>query len=807
MLRVYACLALEHDPTVMLLAAAICLVSCLTAFQLAAQIEAMGSQRQRRWLLFLAGVTGTGIWATHFVAMLAYRPGLPTVFLALPTIGSILIAIIATFVAWSLLFSPHAGRRLCAGAAFALGIVAMHYTGMAALQTTGRYTYDYQLLAASLAGGGLCSILAARLFAPRRRGMLLGAGAALAGAICVIHFGSMAAISIRADPRVRLPASSIDADVLTIFVAMSVVGMMGVMLASAIYEARLARSAADETRRLKNFTQSALEGLVILENETIVDANETFWCIAGYDPAEPPVGLNISDILPDHRARPKLALGPAFFEARLLGTDGTFVEVETAVRTIAIGGVPRESVIVRDITERKAAAARIAHLASHDSLTGASNRLAFTPALDRALGGASDATPLAMLCLDLDRFKAVNDLHGHPAGDAVLIEAARRIRDCLSDKEFFARLGGDEFAIIQHGQEQPGAAAHLAERIIASLHRTMEIGDLSVHLGSSIGIALFPSNAVDADDLHKKADLALYRAKAEGRGTYRFFDNAMDEQLLRRRHLEADLRMAVENDQIHLFYQPIACLETQQITGFEVLARWDHPAHGAVPPSDFIPLAEESGLILEIGETILRRACAEAASWHHPLKIAVNLSPAQITHGNIVETVRRLLAETGLTADRLELEVTEGMLIRDPDKAVAALSALQALGIQIAMDDFGTGYSSLAYFRTFPFDQVKIDQSFVSGLTRSGEALAIVKAIIGLGKGLGMSIVAEGVETREQMVLLQKEGCRKAQGFYIGRPGPIGDFEHIWSDRDVRREHDLPEADRTLEFAGPYDRL
>jgi diguanylate cyclase (GGDEF)-like protein len=591
----------------------------------------------------------------------------------------------------------------------------------------------------------------------------------------------MAAVSIRADPSVRLPPSSIDANLLTVFVAMGVVTLMAVMLATAIYEARIARATEDEKQRLKNFTQSALEGLVILDGETIVDANETFWCIAGYDPSRPPNGLAISDILPDHRARPKQALGPAFFEARLLGTDRAFVEVETAVRTVVIGGVALESIIVRDITERKAAAARIAHLASHDSLTGAGNRLSFIQALDGALRQASATAPIALLCLDLDRFKAVNDLHGHPAGDAVLIETARRIRGCLSEHEFLARLGGDEFAIVQRRDGQPSAAGSLAARIIEALGNEMRVGDLSIHLGSSIGIALFPSNAADADDLHKKADLALYRAKAEGRGTYRFFDSAMDQQLVQRRRLEADLRSAVQNGELHLHYQPIACLDSGQATGFEALLRWDHPILGSVSPSDFVPLAEESGLILEIGEFVLERACAEAVRWERQLKVAVNISPAQIAQGDIVDTVRCVLARTGLNADRLELEVTEGMLVSNPKKAVAALSALQALGIHIAMDDFGTGYSSLGYFRSFPFDQVKIDQSFVSGLTESSEALAIVKAIIGLGKGLGLAIVAEGVETPEQMRLLKAKGCHKAQGFLIGRPAPIENFQSLCS--------------------------
>lgn len=782
MLRVYACLALEHDPRLLLLAASICVISCLTAFHLAAQVGRMTRPRQRRWILMLGLVTGTGIWATHFVAMLAYRPGLPSAFLIGPTAGSILIAIVATGAAWAALFSAFSQRASISGCAFAAGITAMHFTGMAALQTVGRFEYDPVLAGGSLTLGLCLSVLAARLFQPASAARLYAAGGSLAGAICTIHFGAMAAVTIKVDPAVRLPISSMDADVLTVIVAMGVVALMGIVLATAIYEARSTRSAAEEMRRLKKFSESALEGLAILDGDTIVDANETFWCIAGYNPSHPPKGLPVTAVLPDHLARPKQALGPAFFEARLLGTDGAFLAVETAVRQLAIQGGGKEAVIVRDISERKAAAARVAHIAAHDPLTGAGNRLAFTQILDAALRDASEVTPVAMLCLDLDRFKAVNDVHGHPAGDAALVEAARRIRSCLDDDGFLARLGGDEFAIIQRRGVQPMAAGLLAEAIIEALREPVQIGDLAVHIGSSIGIAVYPSNAGEAEDLHKKADLALYRAKAEGRGVYRFFDGIMGQQLLHRRRLETDLRRAIENGELHLHYQPQACLETRGITGFEALVRWRHPEFGEISPSEFIPLAEENGLIPGIGEFVLRRACAEAARWSQPLKIAVNISPAQIAHGDMAATVERILKETGLNADRLELEVTEGVLLHSSDKAVATLRDLQALGVRIAMDDFGTGYSSLSYFRTFPFDKVKIDQSFVRGLTESREAMAIVKAIIGLGKGLGMSIIAEGVETQEQLRLLHAEGCHKVQGYLIGRPGPIENFADIVAD-------------------------
>lgn len=779
MLRVYACLTSEHDPSMLLLAAAICIVSCLTASLLAVQVREMGTSRRRWWVMLLAAVTGTGIWATHFVAMLAYRPGLPTVFLALPTIASMVIAIAATWAAWAVLLGDRRDRSLLAGAGFSLGILAMHFTGMAALRTVGRLEYDWTLVGGALVAGLALSAASARLFSGGRTGRAYGAGALLAAAICVLHFGSMAAVAIRVDPTVVLPQASMDAELLTVIVAMGVVALMGIVLATAIYEARGARSAAEETGRLKNFTQSALEGLAILEGDRIVDANETFWCIAGYNPADPPEDLPVSAVLPEHADRPTRALGPAFFEARLLGTDGSFLEVETAVRKLAIGGSAREAIIVRDISERKAAAARIAHMAAHDPLTGAGNRIAFNQKLEAPLRAADDALPVAMLCLDLDRFKAINDLHGHPVGDAALVEAARRIQRCLGEDEFLARLGGDEFAVVQRRGLQPASAGQLAEKIVEAMEAPVAVGDLAIHLGVSIGIALCPTNARDAEELHTKADLALYRAKSEGRGVFRFFDGAMDEQLLQRRRLEADLRTAVDEDRLHLHYQPFACLETSAVTGFEALVRWTHPELGAISPAEFIPLAEENGLIPRIGDLVLARACAEASRWPTHLRIAVNVSPAQLVHGDMVATVRAILAHTGLAAERLDLEITEGVLLQNSAKAVETLRALQALGVSIALDDFGTGYSALGYFRTFPFDKVKIDRSFIAGLPDSREALAIVKAIIGLGRGLGMSIIAEGVETRDQLALLRAEGCHKAQGYLMGRPGPIEKFEHL----------------------------
>jgi predicted signal transduction protein with EAL and GGDEF domain len=353
--------------------------------------------------------------------------------------------------------------------------------------------------------------------------------------------------------------------------------------------------------------------------------------------------------------------------------------------------------------------------------------------------------------------------------------------------ELVARLGGDEFAIVQQGGGQPASAGLLCERLAAALEEPFAIGEQSVSISASVGVAIFPTDAGGAADLIKNADMALYRAKSEGRGLARFYEAAMDEALRQRRQLEADLRLAIEKEELNVHYQPLAQLETGTVIGFEALLRWNHPELGAIGPDVFIRLAEESGLIIRLGEWVLREACAEAARWNPPLKLSVNLSPLQFTQDDLVGSVRRVLDETGLDPARLDLEITEGLLIKDAGGALATLERLKALGVEISMDDFGTGYSSLSYFRMFPFDKVKIDRSFIRDMVESPQARAIVRSVIGLSHGLGMPVVAEGVETAEQLALLRGKGCDQVQGYLISRPNPIGHFERVVVDRGAAR--------------------
>jgi diguanylate cyclase (GGDEF)-like protein len=433
-----------------------------------------------------------------------------------------------------------------------------------------------------------------------------------------------------------------------------------------------------------------------------------------------------------------------------------------------------------DITERRVAEARIAHLARHDPLTGLSNRMAFREQMEQSLKNMTSGQALAVFCLDLDRFKTVNDMLGHPAGDRLLAAVGERIRTCLRDTDDVARIGGDEFAILQRGTAQPdGATALAAERLLDAISAPYRIDGHQVVVGTSIGVSLAPADTSEPDQLLKNADLALYRAKADGRGTYRYFEPGMDARMQARRALEVDLRRALANNEFELFYQPLIDVQNETIAGFEALIRWNHPTRGLVMPGDFIAVTEETGLILPLGEWVLRQACANAAQWPDHVRVAVNLSPLQFKNRNLVGLVVNALAASRLAPGRLELEITESVLLIDNDATLAALNQLRLLGVHISMDDFGTGYSSLSYLRSFPFDKIKIDRSFIRELSAKDDSLAIIRAVTGLGHSLGMRTTAEGVETREQFERLKQEGCNEVQGYLFGKPQRLSEVRKL----------------------------
>ena len=455
-------------------------------------------------------------------------------------------------------------------------------------------------------------------------------------------------------------------------------------------------------------------------------------------------------------------------------SDGRCIAI--TVQPMADGGTVTTH---QDITDQRRSEAKITHMALHDTLTGLPNRVLLNERLEHALTRAKRGDIVATHILDLDHFKHVNDTLGHPAGDKLLGTVADRLRALVRETDTIARMGGDEFAVVQAAISQPADATSLAHRIISAVSEPYDIDGHQVVIGASIGIAVGPGDGVSPEQIIRNADLALYRAKGDGRSTLRFFEPEMDAQMQERRVLEWDLRKALLAGEFELYYQPVVDLASSEISGFEALIRWHHPTRGMVAPGTFIPLAEEIGLIVPLGEWAIRQACATAAQWPENLRIAVNLSPAQFRSPGLLQAIVGALAAAGMSPNRLELEITETILLQDSEATLTLLYRLRELGVRIAMDDFGTGYSSLSYLQSFPFDKIKIDRSFVRDIAESPGSLNIVRAVAALANGLGMTATAEGVETQEQLDTIKSEGCTEMQGFLFSRPLPAVEIERL----------------------------
>ena len=432
-----------------------------------------------------------------------------------------------------------------------------------------------------------------------------------------------------------------------------------------------------------------------------------------------------------------------------------------------------------DVTQQKEFEARIAHMAHHDALTDLPNRTLFGAQLEAALRWLKRDEQLAVLFLDLDNFKNINDTLGHQVGDALLKTVAERLRGCIRETDEVARLGGDEFVIVQTKVDGPAGVAQFARRVRETIMQPYELEDHLVVVDTSIGIALAPGDGATCDELIKNADLALYGAKASGRGTFRFFEQAMDAKMMARHEMELDLRRALVKGEFEIHYQPLVNLEQDRICTCEALLRWNHPLRGQVSPDSFIPVAEETGLITRIGDWVIRTACAEAASWPDDITLAINISPVQFRNENLLQVVTHALATSGLEPGRLELEITEAILLENTEATLETLNRLRAFGIRIAMDDFGTGYSSLSYLQKFPFDKIKIDGSFVNALTDAPESSAVIRAVTGLASSFRMITTAEGVETEEQLALVRSLGCTEMQGYLFSKARCSADLAEL----------------------------
>jgi len=763
MLNIVGCITKDHDPWLVGLAAGICVLGLSALFLLHARSEECVEGRRRSWLAFAAITAGIGIWATHFLAMLAYRGPLPLGFDLSLTVVSIGIPIAGIWLALTFIARRReTGMLVIAATIMAASIAAMHFAGMSALIVPARILYrPWGVTQAML---GATAFLSLALIAHiRLRGMTRAVLPILAGALGVVmlHFGAMAATTL-------LPGGVVVDPTLEPLqphgLARAVLGATGLIVVMMIGAAVLDRRLTD----LHGLTQATREGIAILLNGRIVETNARLAAMLGVEP-QALIGSTPGDWLETMDSVPLSLTHDHPVETRPCHASMERY-LEVACHEIEYRGRRSTVMAVRDLTEQRRAQRQIEYMAVHDPLTGLPNRAYFAQALEGAIAQADQKGPFALLALDLDRFKAVNDLFGHAAGDMILCRVARILTGVVDEAAVVARVGGDEFLILQRGVDDPDRVHKLVATILGAFATEMDLSRDPTAVGVSIGVSLFPQDAADADGLRHNADVALYRAKTSGRGAASFFDQDMDHAVRHRRALEHDLRHALLRDQMQLVYQPLVSTEGASVIGYEALLRWQHPERGEIVPDEFVPIAEDTGIILQLGEWVLGEACRAAAAWPEPMTLAVNVSPIQFQLPNLAEIVAKALAESGFPARRLELEITENVLLHDREGTLRTLHRLKAMGVGIVMDDFGTGYSSLSNLQCFPFDKIKIDRSFISGVTDDEAARSIVRAIVGLGQSLNLPVVAEGVETAEQHRMVLEEGCPQAQGYLFGRP-------------------------------------
>ena len=666
MIDVALCIGQEHDPWLVLLAVFVCCTGAFAIMQMFGRAQVTGGFQRVAWLFLTAVGAGATIWCTHFVAMLAYRAGVPVQLDPVLTIVSLIAAIAGTGLGFAVATArPNPIYSVVGGGLVGLAISGMHFTGMAAYRVDGIVEWRLPYVVASV--------------------------------LCAVVFGGAALAALRFD-------------------------------------------------RLGRYRLAAGTGLLVTAIATLHFVAMTALHIT-------PLRLTTTPLEPGQMQ----ALGLA---TAMVG----LVVIAAGVFAALI-----------DRWTRSDAMQRLHHMAMNDSLTGLPNRISFQEELAHRLDLArANGSRLAVVAIDLNRFKEINDVHGHKAGDEVLVTLAHRMRGQMGRHEMVARLGGDEFVAILRF-EQHAQLTGFADRIRAALEAPMSIAGFDARVGASIGVAVFPDDAADAEALTNNADLAMYRAKSQGVPAPCFYDALLDEAIRDRRELANDLRVAIDEGRLEVHYQVQTSVTTHEVTGYEALVRWTHPQRGPISPVLFIPIAEENGLILALGEWVLRRACTDAMHWPHESKVAVNVSPVQLAHSDLPRLFHQIMLETGLPPRRLEIELTESAIMADRERALHVLRQIKAMGVGVALDDFGTGYSSLETLRAFPFDKIKLDRLFVSELEDSPQAVAIIRAVLALGKSLAIPVLAEGIETESQLVVLRREGCDEVQGFLLGYPQAIAE--------------------------------
>ncbi|AWN47414.1 bifunctional diguanylate cyclase/phosphodiesterase [Methylobacterium terrae] len=770
MLQTAETLVALHDGRLVGLSVLIGVLASITAIDLLQHARAAAASSRGIWLSAAAVAGGFGLWASQMIAQAAIRPADEILHRSEPLLlGLVMMVLLAGGGLRAAVSAPRRVGPWLGGGLIGLGLAAVGAAVSEGLPGAGGPAWIAGIGLSAAAGALLCGL--ALSLSLRESPASRGAGALLLSlAVTLPHGIALAAAGEGLRPAALDGqfAASLGFASLTLLV----LAFTGLTLDG---RARRRREAQELMRSLAD---AAVEGIAVCEGRRIVTVNTSLAELIGRVPAAL-IGRPITEILPEALLL-RLDSGPAgaVVETELRGVGGEALPVDVIRRPL--GNRPCHAFAFRDLRARRQAERDIRFLAHHDTLTGLPNRATFRARLDEEIAVARAGGGLvAVLCLDLDRFKDVNDLYGHAMGDGLLQALARWIAPVLGPRQMMARLGGDEFAVLMPGIARPEEAGQLAEEILRVIREGNARAGSGPILATSIGIALCPTDAEDGQTLLNHADAALYCAKNHGRGVHRFFEPVLAAQIRDRRSLEHDLRHAVERGEFRIVYQPQMAVDSGTVVGFEALLRWQHPERGAVPPDLFIPISEETGSILGIGEWVLRETCREAASWEKPLRIAVNVSAVQLHAPGFAELVHEVLVVTDLSPARLELEITETALVRDPVRALATLRRIKAMGVRIAMDDFGTGYSSLSNLRAFPFDKIKIDRSFIRAVDVNRETAAIMRAVLGLGRGLGLPVLAEGVETSAELAFLGAENCHEAQGYLLGRPGPIAHFvEH-----------------------------
>ncbi|KQX60830.1 hypothetical protein ASD40_31165 [Paenibacillus sp. Root444D2] len=785
-----------YDFPLVLLSIIIAIIASFAALDLGIRIYKAKGNARYIWLSGGAFAMGLGIWSMHFIAMLAFHLSIPVTYNVMLVIVSIIPAILSSGLALYIISQPSMRKfQVITGALFiGTGIVSMHYIGMEAMVMEAAITYNRFLWALSAIIAIVVSLVALLLlflakensnkpgFGWRKAGSALIMGVAISG----MHFTGMSAASFKHDHQhISMSGSSFDNTLLAYSIGIGMLIILGLVFISTFVENRFESQSLGSERKFRSVIESANDAIILADSKGIIISwNTGAQLIFGYQEKDV-LGKMLQIIIPERyrEAHKKgmeryLSTGKPHVigktvELQGLREDGSEFPIELSIADWVEDGNTYFSSIIRDITERKKAEEKINQMVYLDSLTGLPNRRLLNDRLTQALDQASENKQIiGIMFIDLDRFKYINDTLGHAMGDRLLIEVAKRLRDCMGKMDTVSRQGGDEFIVLLPNTTSDEITKK-AQNIVNLFTRSVVLSDHEMFVTPSIGISLYPSDGRDIETLIKNADTAMYRVKEQGKNNFQFYTPDMNEAVSRKMKLEMGLRKGLERGEFKVYYQPQIDVISGKVIGVEALIRWQHPEWGNIPPDEFIPLAEETGLIIPIGEWVLYEACHQNKIWQNagypPLRIAVNISSRQFQQNNLVEIVSKTLKETELDPQYLELELTES-IIQDSKYAITTMQKLKAMGIHLSIDDFGTGYSSLSYLKLFPIDSLKIDRSFTSNIFEDSKDAALVHTIIDMAHNLDLKVIAEGVETQEQLHFLRQRQCNEAQGYFFSRP-------------------------------------